>query len=158
MHNKRIYDLSIATDRIKRYCSVQDRCQWDVIKKMNEWSLGEKTKNHLLEILITENYINEERFSQSFCRGKFKIKNWGKRKISNELKQKNISNICINKGMEEIKEDEYLNVLDKLFKQKRDKVTDKNHFVRKTKIANFLIQRGFESFLVWEKMKDLKDK
>ena len=98
MHNKRIYDLSIATDRIKRYCSVQDRCQWDVIKKMNEWSLGEKTKNYLLEILITENYINEERFSQSFCRGKFKIKNWGKRKISNELKQKNISNICINKG------------------------------------------------------------
>ena len=45
MHNKRIYDLSIATDRIKRYCSVQDRCQWDVIKKMNEWGLGEKTKN-----------------------------------------------------------------------------------------------------------------
>ena len=158
MHNKRIYDLNIATDKIKRYCSVQDRCQWDVIKKMNEWGLGEKTKNYLLEILITENYINEERFSQFFCRGKFKIKNWGKRKIINKLKQKNISNICINKGMEEIKEDEYLKVLDKLFIQKKDKVTDKNHFVRKTKIANFLIQRGFESFLVWEKMKDLKDK
>ena len=58
----------------------------------------------------------------------------------------------------EIKKDDYLKVLDKLFTQKRDKVTDKNHFVRKTKIANFLIQRGFESFLVWEKMKDLKDK
>ena len=158
MHNKQIYDLNIAADRIKRYCAIQDRCQWDVIKKMNEWSLGEKTKNHLLEILITENYVNEERFSQSFCRGKFKIKNWGKRKISNELKQKNISKICITKGMKEIKEDEYLKVLDKLFIQKRDKVTDKNHFVRKTKIANFLIQRGFESFLVWEKMKDLKDK
>jgi len=158
MHNKRIYDLSIATDRIKRYCSVQDRCQWDVIKKMNEWSLGKKTKNHLLEILITENYVNEERFSQSFCRGKFKIKNWGKRKISNELKQKKIPNICIDKGMKEIKEDEYLKVLEKLFIQKKDTVNDKNHFVRKTKIANFLIQRGFESFLVWEKMKDLKDK
>ena len=60
--------------------------------------------------------------------------------------------------MEEIKEDEYLKVLDKLFTQKKHKVTDKNHFVRKTKIANFLIQRGFESFLVWEKIKDLKDK
>ena len=158
MRNKRIYDLSIATDRIKRYCSVQDRCQLDVVKKMNEWGLGEKTKNHLLDILIMENYINEERFSQSFCRGKFKIKHWGKRKISTELKQKNISNICIKKGLEEIKKDEYLKVLDKLFKQKKDKVTDKNQFVKKTKIANFLIQRGFESFLVWEKMKDLKDK
>ena len=158
MHNKRIYNLRIATDKIKRYCSVQDRCQWDIIKKMNEWGLGEKTRNHLLEILITENYINEERFSQSFCRGKFKIKNWGKIKIINKLKQKNISTICIDKGMGEIKEDEYLNVLDKLFKQKREKVTDKNHFVRKTKIANFLIQGGFESFLVWKNMKDLEDK
>ena len=71
----------------------------------------------LLEILITEDYINEERFSQAFCRGKFKIKNWGKRKIRKELKQRNISNICIDKGMEEIKEDEYLKVLDKLFTQ-----------------------------------------
>ena len=158
MHNKRIYDLNIATDKIKRYCSVQDRCQWDVIKKMNEWGLGAKIKTRLLEILITENYINEKRFSESFCRGKFKIKNWGKIKISNELKQKNISNICIEKGMEEIKEDEYLKVLDKLFVEKRDQLTEKNHFVKKTKIANFLIQRGFESFLVWEKMKELKDK
>ena len=143
MHNKQIYDLNIAADRVKRYCSVQDRCQWDVIKKMNDWGLGEKTKNYLLEILITENYINEERFSQSFCRGKFKIKNWGKRKISNELKQKNISSICIDKGMEEIEKDEYLKVLDKLFIQKRKQVTDTNHFIKKNKIANFLIQRGF---------------
>ena len=158
MRNKQIYDLNIATDRVKRYCSVQDRCQWDVIKKMNDWGLGKKTQNHLLEILITENYINEERFSQSFCRGKFKIKNWGKRKISNELKQKNISSICIDKGMEEIKEDDYFKVLDKLFIQKRDQVTDTNHFIRKKKIANFLIQRGFEPSLVWEKMKDLEDK
>ena len=60
--------------------------------------------------------------------------------------------------MEEINEDEYLKVLDKLFYQKKIKVTDKNHFIRKTKIANFLIQRGFESFLVWEKMKDLNNK
>ena len=158
MHNKQIYDLNIATDRVKRYCSVQDRCQWDVIKKMNDWGLGKKTKDYLLEILITENYINEERFSQSFCRGKFKIKNWGKRKISNELKQKNISSICIDKGMEEIEKDEYLKVLDKLFIQKRKQVTNTNHFIRKKKIANFLIQRGFEPSLVWVKMKELKDK
>ena len=125
---------------------------------MNEWGLSPKIKNHLLEILITENYINEKRFSESFCRGKFRVKNWGKIKISAELKQKNISRICIEKGMEEIKEDEYLKVLDKLFIQKRDQLTEKNHFVKKMKIANFLIQRGFESFLVWKKVKELKDK
>ena len=125
---------------------------------MEEWGLGDKTKDHLLEILITDTHVDEERFAKAFCRGKFRIKNWGKRKITNELKRKQISKICIEKGLEEINEDEYLKVLDKLFHQKKIKVTDKNHFIRKTKIANFLIQRGFESFLVWEKMKDLNNK
>ena len=125
---------------------------------MEEWGLGDKTKDHLLEILITDTHVDEERFAKAFCRGKFRIKNWGKRKITNELKRKQISKICIEKGLEEINEDEYLKVLDKLFHQKKLKVTDNNHFIRKTKIANFLIQRGFESFLVWEKMKDLNNK
>ena len=158
MYNKRIYNISIATERIKNYCAIQDRCQWDVIKKMEEWGLGDKTKDHLLEILITDKHVDEERFAKAYCRGKFRIKNWGKRKITNELKRKQISKICIGKGLEEINEDEYLKVLDKLFHQKKLKVTDNNHFIRKTKIANFLIQRGFESFLVWEKMKDLNNK
>ena len=158
MHNKRVYDINIAIERIKNYCALQDRCQWDVIQKLREWGLQQATKDHILEILITNKFIDEERFSTSFCRGKFRIKNWGKRKIVNELKRKQISSICINTGLKEIDEKEYNLVLVKLFYQKESSIKDKNQFIRKTKIANFLIQRGFENNLVWDKIRELSDK
>lgn len=158
MHNKRVYDINIAIERIKNYCALQDRCQWDVIQKLREWGLQQATKDHILEILITNKFIDEERFSTSFCRGKFRIKNWGKRKIVNELKRKQISSICINTGLKEIDEKEYDLVLEKLFYQKERSIKDKNQFIRKTKIANFLIQRGFENNLVWDKIRELSDK
>jgi len=158
MHNKRVYDINIAIERIKNYCALQDRCQWDVLQKLREWGLQQATKDHILEILITDKFIDEERFSTSFCRGKFRIKNWGKRKIINELKRKQISSICINTGLKEIDEKEYNLVLEKLFYQKESSIKDKNQFVRKTKIANFLIQRGFENNLVWDKIRELSDK
>ena len=158
MHNKRVYDINIAIERIKNYCALQDRCQWDVIQKLREWGLQQATKDHILEILITNKFIDEERFSTSFCRGKFRIKNWGKRKIINELKRKQISSICINTGLKEIDEKEYDLVLEKLFYQKERSIKDKNQFIRKTKIANFLIQRGFENNLVWDKIRELSDK
>ena len=158
MHNKRVYDINIAIERIKNYCALQDRCQWDVLQKLREWGLQQATKDHILEILITNKFIDEERFSTSFCRGKFRIKNWGKRKIINELKRKQISSICINTGLKEIDEKEYDLVLEKLFYQKERSIKDKNQFIRKTKIANFLIQRGFENNLVWDKIRELSDK
>ena len=158
MHNKRVYDINIAIERIKNYCALQDRCQWDVIQKLREWGLQQATKDHILEILITNKFIDEERFSTSFCRGKFSIKNWGKRKIINELRRKQISSICINTGLKEIDEKEYDLVLEKLFYQKERSIKDKNQFIRKTKIANFLIQRGFENNLVWDKIRELSDK
>ena len=158
MYNKRVYDIRIALERIKSYCALQDRCQWDVLRKLNEWGLQQATKDHILELLITDKFIDEERFSVSFCRGTFRIKNWGKRKITNELKRKQISTICINIGLKEIDDNEYNQVLEKLFHQKKNTLKDKNHFTRKTKIASFLIQRGFESNLVWEKIRELSDK
>ena len=158
MHNKKVYDVSIAVERIKNYCALQDRCQWDVLQKLREWGLQQATKDYILEILITDKFIDEERFATSFCRGKFRIKNWGRRKIINELKRKQISIICINTGLKEINKKEYDLVLEKLFFQKESSTKDKNQFIKKTKIANFLIQRGFENNLVWDKIRELSDK
>lgn len=158
MHNKRVYDIKIAIERLKNYCALQDRCQWDVTQKMKEWGLLEMTQNHILEILIQEKYVDEERFAQSFCRGKFLIKKWGKVKITNELKKKKISDICIKKGLEEIDLTEYDLLLEDLLTKKNDTLRDKNHFTRKSKLARFLIQRGFEGNLVWDKIRELSIK
>ena len=158
MHNKKVYDIGIAIERIKNYCALQDRCQWDVLQKLREWGLQQATKDYILEILITNKFIDEERFATSFCRGKFRMKNWGRRKIISELKRKQISIICINTGLKEIDEKEYNLVLEKLFVQKKSRTKEKNQFVRKRKIANFLIQKGFENNLVWDKIRELSDK
>ncbi|MDB0027004.1 RecX family transcriptional regulator [Flavobacteriales bacterium] len=158
MHDKRVYDLKIAIERLKNYCALQDRCQWNVTQKMKEWGLLEMTQNHILEILIQEKYVDEERFAQSFCRGKFIIKKWGKVKITKELKKKKISDICIKKGLEEIDLTEYDLLLENLLIKKNDTLRDKNHFTRKSKLARFLIQRGFEGNLVWDKIRELRIK
>lgn len=158
MQSKRVYDISIAIERIKNYCAIQDRCQWDVLQKLKEWGLQQNTKDHILEILINERFIDEERYASSFCRGKFRIKKWGRIKIINELKRKQISSVCISIGLKEIDEQEYQQTFEKLFEQKKNSIKEKNHFIKKKKIASYLIQRGFESNLVWDKVASLNDK
>ena len=157
MLNKRVYDINIAIERLKNYCALQDKCQWDVIQKMQEWGLLEVSKNHILELLIQEKYVDEERYSRSFCRGKFRIKKWGKIKISNELKKKYISEVCITKGLEEINDFEYQEELNKQYHKKKSVIKEKNYFIKKKKIATYLINRGYENNLVWDKLRELKE-
>ena len=150
MQNNKVYTVKEATERIQSYCAIQDRCQWEVEKKMKEWGISDKIIENILTDLILDKFVNEERFSESFCRGKFRIKRWGKVKIKNELKIKKISNNCIDKGLLQIEKKEYMKVLKDLYLKKRDSLKDTNQFVRKGKIAKHLQQKGFESKLIWE--------
>mgnify|MGYP001298911791 FL=1 len=153
MRKKKIYDIKIAIERLRLYCALQDKCQWDVKQKMREWGLLKISQDHIMQLLIEEKYIDEERYSRSFCRGKFKIKKWGKVKITNELKKKNISAICISKGLEEIKDSEYDKELEKQYQKKKNSLLEeRNIFMKNKKIASFLITKGYESNLVWNKI------
>ena len=119
MCKKRVYNIEIAIERLKNYCSLEDKCQWDVKQKMKEWGLPKISQDQIMELLINQKYIDEERYSKSFCRGKFKIKKWGKIKITNELQKKNISELYIAKGLEEINDAEYHKELDKQYQKKK---------------------------------------
>jgi len=150
VQNNKVYTVKEATERIQSYCAMQDRCQWEVEKKMKEWGISDEIIENILTDLILDKFVNEERFSESFCRGKFRIKRWGKVKIKNELKIKKISNNCIDKGLLQIEKKEYMKVLKDLYLKKRDSLKDTNQFIRKGKIAKHLQQKGFESKLIWE--------
>ena len=150
MQNNKVYTIKEATERIQSYCAIQDRCQWDVERKMKEWGISDEIIENIVTDLILDKFVNEERFSESFCRGKFRIKRWGKVKIKNELKIKKISNNCIDKGLLQIEKKEYMKVLKDLYLKKRDSLKDRNQFIRKGKIAKHLQQKGFESKLIWE--------
>ena len=111
MQNNRVYNIKEAIERIESYCAMQDRCHWEVERKLKEWRLMENTIKNILANLILEKFIDEQRYTESFCRGKFKIKKWGKIKISNELRTRKISENCIKKGMNQINDTEYIRTL-----------------------------------------------
>ena len=124
---------------------------------MKSWRITNKNQNKILEILIQEDFINDKRYSKSFCRGKFRIKKWGKIKIVNELKRKNINPTTIMSSLNEISDMDYSKELDTQFNKKKQSITTLNYYEKKKKIANYLIGKGYESNLVWEKLRELKE-
>ena len=156
MHIKKIYDTKNFIEILKRYCSLNDKCQWDIKQKMEKWKLPKISQDHILELLIQEGYIDEKRYSKSFCRGKFRIKKWGRIKIATELKKKYISKLSIEIGLTEINDTEYKQELDKQYHNKKNSIKEKSYFIKKKKIATYLISKGYESNLVWDKIRELK--
>jgi regulatory protein len=145
----------MSTDKLKEakrkagmYCAYQERTQQEVRNKLYELGLYKDDVEYILAELITENFVNEERYARAFAGGKFRIKRWGRMKISYALKQKNISSYCIERAMEEIPEDEYIEIIRKLIDIKSASLSG-DPFVIKKKIAAHLIGKGFESEKVW---------
>lgn len=102
-----------------------------------------------MALLIGENYLNEERFTIQYAGGKFRIKHWGKNKIRQAMKLKQVSDYCIIKALKEINDDDYIQTLRKLAFQKM-KTLEKNDFVRQRKLQEFLLMKGYEATLVRE--------
>ena len=144
---------SIATEKLKKYCAYQERSHKEVVDKLYKLGLYKNEVDQVLIALIQDDFLNEERFAQAFVSGKFRIKRWGRVKIKSHLKQKHISDYCIKKGMQEIDETEYFETLHYWLERKEREVEEKNEFKKKGKIAAFLIQKGFESNLVWEALR-----
>ena len=141
--------------KLKQYCSYQDRCHNEVENKLSKFNLISQAKDQILFNLINEDYLNETRFCKSFVRGKFKIKNWGKRRIIQELKSRKISEFNIKKGLSEINEIEYLEKFENLFNKKLSSLENLNSIDKKKKIFSYLQYRGWETNLIYEKINQI---
>ena len=146
----KIYDLNEVKSRIRFYCAKEVRCQQQVMDKLLDYGVSIGMSEEILLELIQEKYINEERYARSFCSGKFKIKKWGRQKIIFELKKKRVSEVCIQRGLEEINEAAYLHTLQQLLEKKKSLMKNTNQFVRKKKMVDYVVRKGYESDLVWE--------
>ncbi|WP_430411438.1 regulatory protein RecX [Kordia sp.] len=154
MENKS-YSLKEATQKLQQYCAYQDRCHKEVVDKLKQMHMIPKAIDLIVSELIQDNFLNEERFSKSFARGKFRIKKWGRLRIVRELKLRHISKYNIDSALKEIDETDYLNTLDELARKRANAVKETNSFKRKKKIADYLFYRGWESHLVYEKINEL---
>ncbi len=126
------------------YCVYQDRCHAEVEQKMREFLLIEEAKDEIILYLLKENYLNEERFTRSYIRGKFYIKHWGRNKIKMHLKQKQISEKLINNCFDEIHEDDYDKMIRKIFEDYSSKQKGLQEYQKKSKTIKYLMSRGFE--------------
>ena len=150
------YDLNLARQKIQAFCVYQDRCHQDVLKKLKSWGLFSETVNLLLGELEDSNFLNEERFSRSFVRGKFRIKKWGRIKISNALQRRDINQDIIAKVLTEINEQDYFDTLIVLLKKKDAIEKEPNSIKRKVKLTRYLASKGFEFPLIEIAFKNIK--
>lgn len=139
-----------ALPKITQFCAYQERSHAEVKEKLYSFGLYKKDVEEIISKLIEENYLNESRFAAAFVRGKFRIKQWGRIKISYELKQKQVSPYNLKKALEEIDEDQYQETISKLAEKKWKLVakTTESHLMIRSKVSSWLISRGFESPIV----------
>jgi regulatory protein len=145
-----------ALTKLQRYCAYQDRCHQEVRSKLLDLGIRGFDLEEVIASLIEENFLNEERFARSFVRGKFRMKQWGRRKIEQELKKKNIPAYCVKMGFTEIEEDEYWHTLLEVLKKKNTTTKASKLYERKQKLAQYGIRKGFESHLVWKAVNELE--
>ncbi|WP_340152735.1 regulatory protein RecX [uncultured Marivirga sp.] len=156
MAKQLIYTIKEGKARGARYCATQDRTQQQVRDKLYDWGLYGDEVEEVIAWLISEDFINEERFAQSYVRGHFRLKKWGRIKIKQGLEQKKISEYCIKVGMKEIDVEEYQDTIFKLLEKKWKTIKDSNQYIKKQKVVRYLLQKGFESDLVWSEIDNLK--
>ena len=142
-------------ERILRYCAYQERCHAEVRRKLSDMGAPRDEADELITFLITEGFLNEERFARSFARGRFRLKRWGRIRIVRELESRGLSPNCIRRGLEEIDEEEYHASLEELLSRKARETEGENVFVMRDKIAGYAIRKGFEPEMVWEMLKEL---
>lgn len=149
--NNKYFSKEEALKKAKQYCAYQERCHSEVKEKLYSFGLHKNDVDELLSKLIEENYLNEERFAIQYAGGKFRIKQWGRIKIKYALKQKQVSEYCIKKALASIDESNYKKTIKKLADQKLKTLKgEKNIFIKKKKLQDHLIQKGFEINLVIE--------
>ena len=147
--------LEEATQKLEYYCSYQDRCHKEVEEKLRSLNMISQASEQIIGHLIEHNFLNEERFACSFARGKHRIKHWGKIRIINELKFRKISKYNIDSALKEISLEEYSTTFHQLSERHWKSIKESNLNKKKKKFCDFLLRKGFESQLIYEKMNDL---
>ena len=154
---KKTYTVEEAKRSIERYCIFQERCHKEVTQKLRDMGMIPLAIDEILGNLVQQNFLNETRFAKAYTRGKFRQKKWGKNRILRELKMRNISAYNLKLALKEIDEKEYLNTFHTLAEKRLHQLTTETNLQKKkNKFADYMLYRGWESHLIWERARELK--
>ena len=141
--------------KLHNYCVYQERCQKEVRQKLKEMRINPQMAEKIIIVLQEDNILNEERFAKTFVSGKFKIKKWGKYRLTSELKKRSVSGHNINLAISEISDTEYFEVFNDLARKKSNSISENNKMKKRKKLIGYLLYRGWESELVYTKAIEL---
>ncbi len=144
-----------AKGKIQRYCAYQERSHQEVRGKLFEYGLYTNEVDELITDLITDGFLNEERYAKAFAGGKFRMKKWGRIKIVNALEAQGLSQNCIKIGLKEISAEDYVSTLKSVLEKKGQEIDEENVFTRRDRISKYAIQKGYEPDLVWKLLKEM---
>ena len=154
---KEVYSVKEAIHKIEHYCAYQERCHDEVVQKLRSMKMDSDEIDTILVHLIKENFLNENRFACSFARGKHRIKFWGNIRIVNELKFRKITQYNINLALKEISIEEYLSTFDTVAERQWEGIRETNNLKKRKKFCDYLLRKGFESNIIYEKVKELEN-
>ncbi|MFV5690965.1 regulatory protein RecX [Flavobacterium sp. LT1R49] len=152
-----VFSIKEAIHKIEHFCAYQERCHQEVVQKLRSMKMDSEEIDTIMVHLISDNFLNEERFACSFARGKHRIKHWGKIRIVNELKSKKITQTLINSALKEISPEEYATTFHTLAERHWESIRETNLIKKRKKFCDYMLRRGFESNLVFEKVKELEN-
>ncbi len=151
----KIFSREQSKVKAENYCAYQERSQYEVRNKLYEWGLHQKDVEEIISELIDQNFLNEERFSIAYTLGKFRIKGWGRMKIKQGLKLKQVPDKMIQKALKSIDEDDYLLSLRQILDKKSNLLKEKDPFKRRYFLSRYAASKGYESELIANQIADL---
>lgn len=155
MKNEKSYTVAEATKLMENFCAYQERCHKEVEQKLYNLNMIPEARDKIILHLLQHNFLNEERFSKAFARGKFSLKNWGRVRIVNELKFRNISSYNIKTALNEIDETDYLMTIKKVAEKKWSLIKEPNAFKKRSKLISYLSSKGYETEIIYKVMNGL---
>ena len=144
----------MIVEKIQSYCIYQDRCEKEVKKKLYTFNVEKDLQLKIINYLIDNDYLNEERFTKLFIQGKLRIKKWGKMKLKFELKSRGVENSMIDKYINEISDDEYTAYFNE-FSSNKIKFLKGTKDQKKRSFINYFTYRGWENYLIYQKIKEI---
>lgn len=152
---KKSWSLEEAKEKLSTFCAYQERCIWETKRKLYEKGIKEEDSDELISYLLEEKFIDEERFARSFSRGKFRLKKWGRGRIRQELKLRQIPENLIKLGLSEIDPYEYYDTLLSQVEKHRGRIKEQDPYKKKFKVIQYLFSKGFEMDLIKEAIEEL---
>jgi regulatory protein len=149
--------IKTALNKAMAACSRREHCRSEIVTMIESWGAEKSDSGKIIQLLIDENFINEERYAAAFVKDKFNYNKWGKVKISVHLKAKRIPDEIIKNALGSIDENNYLKMINDLISARRKSIKAKNSYDLKSKLLRYGLSKGFESHLLYDILNEIAE-